>query len=284
MSTKKTTYILDTNVLLSDPNAINSYEEHDIVLPFVVIEELDRHKDRLDEVGRNARETSRKLSLMFADNTNQLKVGTGGILTVMSINQAMGNRKTPYEMPEELKDSKGDNIIIKFCKEYVDTHSTTTRVVLVTRDILLRLKAKVLGIEVEDYKKISSGVKSEDVLYSGITKLDYLSSDQMIQFFEGNLVLEKEVVENVKLYPNEFLILTDGDKSGLAKFVDVDKPLKKIEATKYSPFKINSRNKEQTFAIDLLMDPTVQLVTIAGIAGSRQNTDFNCCWFGTGFG
>lgn len=261
------TYILDTNVLLSDPNAINSFEDNEVVLPFIVIEELDRHKDRADEVGRNAREISRKLKALFKTKGDSWAVGTGGTLRVLSVNQVT-DKAAPYAIPEELQDHKGDNIIIKFCKEFVNTHPGQ-QVILVTRDTILGLKATALGIVYEDYKKMNvSDGKSRDSLYSGMATIEI--PGQMDEYYQeaAEFVLPEELTAD--LHPNQALILKDGDKSALARFVGQGKPVRKIGSSKVA-CKINSKNKEQAFALDMLLDPNVQLVTIAGKAGCGKS-------------
>lgn len=263
------TYILDTNVLLSDSNALFSFQENNIILPFIVIEELDRHKDRQDEVGRNARETARKLSVITKNGGNLsqgISLGDNmGILKVISLSAAANGNI--INIPIELEEVKsGDNTIIKFCLNYINANPNE-KIILVTRDVLLQLKCVSLNIFVEDYKKFSVA-SSANYLYSGCSVIDDVDVSQFYKDQE-NFRLPEEVSE--KLHPNEFLVLRNlaaNSHSALVRFVDKEKPLKKI--TKKLLGKFETRNKEQEFAIDLLLDPNVKLVTLVGSAGTGK--------------
>lgn len=263
----KKTYVLDTNVLLSDPGALFSFAEHDLVLPMIVLEELDRHKDRQDEVGRNARETTRKLSTLTKENKDfkvGIPLGNGlGKLRVLSISD-FGNVEV---IPAELEGKSGDNKILTVTQAYrLQQAADGVDVVLVTRDVLLRLKATVLGIPCEDYKKMHVA-KSASGLYTGVTTFEDLF--EIDEFYkEGKLPLSKE--EESTLFPNEFVMLKNPvtKTTGLSRYVGPDKGVKKI--IDFAPCKIEGRNKEQKFAIDLLMDPEVPLVTVVGSAGTGK--------------
>ena len=264
------TYILDTNVLLSDSNALFSFQENNIILPFIVIEELDRHKDRQDDVGRNARETARRLSLITKqdkDLTRGVSLGEGlGTLRVLSLLDAAAGKV--IEIPSELEEIKsGDNRIVKFCLNYINNADKNENVILVTRDILLQLKCISMKINVEDYKKFNVASDAHR-LYSGCTTV----SDVDVSDFYTNHAdfrLAEEVTD--KLQPNEFVILRDsaeGSSSAVTRFIHKDKPLRKI--TKKILGKFETRNKEQEFAIDLLLDQSVKLVTLVGSAGTGK--------------
>lgn len=260
----KKTFILDTNILLSDPNALFSFEDNNIVLPLIVCEELDRHKDRQDEVGRNARETVRKLTEVVKENKD-LKSGvplvSGGNLRILSVDDVRSKRKKPVTLPSELlMKETGDNSIITLCLEFQVAHEEED-MTLVSRDLLLRLKADVLGIKCEDYKKVQV-TSSVSKLYSGVTTIEGdFDIDELHK--EGRLYIES--VHTQGLQPNEFVVLTNGSQSGLCRFFDHGEPVVLIH--KEHVGKLRSRNKEQTFAIDLLTDQEVKLVTLAGFAG-----------------
>ncbi len=266
-------FVLDTNILLSDGNAINAFEDSEVIIPLIVLEELDKHKDRLDETGRNARETARKLAGLFksikasqhSGLSNKFEdlsfpVGEGGTLKIVSL-PSVGAALTSVE---ELDNKKPDNLILQYVLR-IQLQEQERDVVLVSRDTLLRIKAAVLGIKTEDYKRQSSASSSR-ALYSGVTTIQVLPDD-LEKFYSGTpVILAPELT--CHLFPNEFIILKafGSDKSGLARFIDCDKPLKKLD-NKYAPFDLQERNKEQKFACDLLLDPGVQLVTLAGAAG-----------------
>lgn len=266
-SMKNKTFVLDTNVLLSDATALFSFEENNVILPMIVLEELDRHKDRQDEVGRNARETSRKLTAITKEHqtfNSAIPLGERlGELRILSFN-SLGYSEIKDLIPAELDGKSGDNQILAVCVAF-QKKNPETQMVLISRDILLRLKAQALGIEAEDYRKLHVA-KSVSGLYTGITSLvgDY-DIDKIYK--EG--VIELSSAEQESIYENEFLLVKNEgtDATALVRYKGNGKVQKINES---SPSKITAKNKEQKFAIDLLMDPSVNLVTIVGIAGSGK--------------
>lgn len=261
----KKTFVLDTNVLLSDPNALFSFEENNIVLPMIVLEELDRHKDRQDEVGRNARETSRKLSIL----TKEHKVFDGpiplgekrGELKILSYN-FLGFSDVKELIPPELEGKSGDNQILAVCRAFQKSNPDTT-MSLVTRDVLLRLKANALGIPCDDYRKLHVA-KSVSGLYTGMSTLT--GHFDLDTFYKEGIM---DLTEKVELHPNEFVLLKslENDATALARVTNKNK-VKAINT--YSPCKIEGRNKEQKFALDLLLNPDIPLVTVVGSAGTGK--------------
>lgn len=190
MTTK--TYVLDTNVLLSDASALYSFDEHNVVIPMIVLEELDRIKSRPDEVGRNARQVSRTLdSLRQKGNLFEgVKTPGGGLVRVATV----GNTGI---LPEDLDKNKADNQIIAFMLH----QSTVDDVTLVSKDINVRLKCDALGIRSEDYKKMRAA-NSPQEFYKGVEvvsmkpkQIDELFQKQALQieqkFFENQIVVVK---------------------------------------------------------------------------------------------
>ncbi len=258
------TIIVDTNVLLSDSNALFAFEENEVVLPLIVLEELDRQKDRQDEVGKNARETTRKLILLTSDHKD-LKTGiplpNTGILRVLSVSDFSN---TP-SIPTEIQEKSGDNTILSLCLAYMKEYPTK-KVVLVTRDILLRIKAISLGIVCEDYKKLSVAA-SLTGLYTGIKIIE---NDEFVQrLYEGNLFFDGEYTEQNKLHPNQYLVLKGNSSSALGRYIGPSKPIRQVKQDKPIS-KITARNKEQQFAYDALLDPSIELVTLAGPSGTGK--------------
>ena len=261
----KKTFVLDTNVLLSDPNALFSFEENNIVLPMIVLEELDRHKDRQDEVGRNARETSRKLSIL----TKEHKVFDGpiplgekrGELKILSYN-FLGFSDIKQLIPSELEGRSGDTQILAVCMAF-QKNNPDINMSLVTRDVLLRLKANALGIPCDDYRKLHVA-KSVSGLYTGMSTLT--GHFDLDTFYNEGIM---DLTEKVELHPNEFVLLKslENDATALARVTNKNK-LKAINT--YSPCKIEGRNKEQKFALDLLLNPDIPLVTVVGSAGTGK--------------
>lgn len=261
----KKTYILDTNVLLSDANSLFGFEEHNLVLPLIVLEELDRHKDRQDEVGRNAREVVRKLADLTKVNKD-FKTGIPlgknlGTLKILSIEDIFPDH-VPHKLPMEMETKKsGDNTIAQFCVNYIEKN-TDAQVVLVTRDTILRLKAQALGISCEDYRKFNVAT-SVNSLYSGVRVVE--REDVIVKQFYANeeqFFLPEDLQE--ELYPNQFVVMKNGQQSAMARFMAKGEPVLPLGKTSS---KISARNKEQEFARELLFDETVKLVTLAGKSG-----------------
>ena len=263
----KKTYILDTNVLLSDGNSLFGFEEHDLVLPLIVLEELDRHKDRQDEVGRNAREVVRKLADLTKVNKD-FKTGIPlgknlGILRILSL-EDIWPENPPHKLPMELETKKsGDNTIAQFCVNYIAKNITEV-VALVTRDTILRLKAQALGVACEDYRKFNVA-SSVGALYSGVRVIE--REDVNVNEFYANEDYHLPEDITADMFPNQFVILKSGQKSAMARFINKTLPLKKLSEIQG---KLSPRNKEQEFARELLYDPTVKLVTLAGQAGTGK--------------
>lgn len=265
--TAKKTFVVDTNVLLSDPEALFAFDDNDIVLPLIVIEELDRHKDRQDEVGRNARETVRKLADLAKENKDLksgIKLFNGGTLRVLSIDD-VGSHKSTSHLPTEIAEkNSGDNYILDLCQRFVKhTHENIT---LVTRDTLLRLKSNILDISCEDYKK-QQATTSVANLYSGVKEV---KGDFDIEELYDQKCLELNTydMDKLDLLPNQFAVLEneqDG-KKGMVRYISHDEPLHIVDDT-MKIGKVEAKNKEQRFALQLLLDPEVKLVTLAGLAG-----------------
>jgi len=261
------TFVLDTNVLLSDSNALFSFKEHNVVIPMIVLEELDRHKDRQDEVGRHARETSRKLTEITKGHKafdEPIPLGEGhGTLRILSFN-SLGYSDLKELIPSELEGKSGDNQILAVCIAFKRKHPEV-EMGLVTRDILLRLKAHALGIPADDYKKLHVA-KSVQGLYTGVSTL---VGDYDLDKFYREGVLELPVEVKSTLCENQFLVVKqEGTECSAIMRYKGDGKVQKI--TDFAPSKIEGRNKEQKFAIDLLMDPSISLVTIVGSAGTGK--------------
>ena len=256
----KKTYILDTSVYLTDANALTAYQNNDIIIPFKVLEEVDKHKKRQDSVGSNARKTIRTLDSIRERGSlyKGVRIAKGkGIVTVKGAESNL------------LDTSVADNEIITVALEEKQRNEQR-KVILVSRDINMRVKCDALNLLTEDYI-INQVVKDTDHLYTGFKM--HLVDDQIIdQFYNGEKIyLDKE---DVALQPNHFLMLVSNSnekKTALARFYNYSKPLKRINGEhKHGVWNVRARNKEQSFALDLLMDPDVQVVTLVGKAGSGK--------------
>ena len=262
----KKTYILDTNVLLSDPNFHRNFGDNDLIIPILVLEELDRHKSRPDEVGRNCRDVSRVLDSL--SEKGSLKDGVdlpnGGTLKVLA-------SETGYSEllpPELIKGSSVDNMIIGFV---LKLREKLQNAILVSKDINVRVKCSSLGIPAEDYFSIRAADNLE-ALYSGVKVL--VVDDSVVKGFYANSMLSIAELTEEKTYPNQIVVLKSIDQSGntltsaLSRVTADGKliNLKKIDQI----FGLKPRNKEQTFSAELLMDPNIKLVTLTGRAGSGK--------------
>lgn len=269
------TYCLDTNVLLSDPDSLHAFQEHNIIVPMAVLEELDKHKSRPDEVGKNARHISRTLDAMRAGGaslTKGVKLPGGGVLRIASIDDYVLK-----DMPSELQVSKVDNLIIAFMYQMVLSTSDPQEkenLILVSRDINVRIKCDSLNIKCEDYRNIRV-VSDQEMLYKGVAVFE-VDEKTVDEFFEnGEVNLPEEVIGKTKLHPNQIVIIkhkngVDGQtKSAIAKFLSQGNPIVKIEKIE-SAFGLKPRNKEQTFSLDLLYDENVKLLTLVGPAGTGK--------------
>lgn len=256
----KKTFVLDTNVLLHDPNSIFSFEDNDVIIPIVVIEELDKFKKGLDEIGRNARQVSRHLDELRMKN--KLSIGVdldnGGTLKVELNHQ----REEPCALPADLSLAVADNRILMvalcFSKE-------KEGVVLVTKDTNLRIKADAVGLTTEDYE---TGTVNIDELYTGETELD-VEQAALTEFFEkGELSVPSDVY-----YPNQFVMVrnqANPSQTGLAKYNPKKKAVVQLAGARQGVWGVSARNKEQNYALDLLLDDEIKLVTLVGRAGTGK--------------
>ena len=260
----KKTYVLDTNVPLTHPDSLYAFENNDILLPFRVLEELDKHKKRQDGVGRNARETIRILDSLREKGSlyKGVRLGKGlGILKAVQLDP-----EKSADCPEiQLKDP--DNEII--CCLFQEQASNPRRKhVMVSRDINMRVKCDSLGLLCEDYIR-SKVVKDTSELYTGFSSV--LVDDEVIDQFYGG----EEVFVEETYHPNQFLMLVSNandKKTALARFIRGSAPLQKVRSGERVKIfnALSPRNKEQAFAIDLLLDNTISLVSLIGKAGTGK--------------
>lgn len=255
----KKTYVLDTNVFLTNAKSIFDYKNNDIVVPIKVLDEIDKHKKRQDGVGLNARSTIRILDdLRSKGNLHKgVRLGKGkGILSVRGYDNGV--------LPSGFEIESADNQIIATAMTE-SAHNPKRKVVVVTRDINMRVKCDSLEILTEDYEP-NRIITHQSKLYNGFSK--HLVDDQLIdRLYEGEeIILEDEKLIN----SNEYLMLVSNaneKKSALAKFTHVDRPVKHIKDLKHSIWGCKPRNKEQLFGLDLLLDPEIPIVTLIGKAG-----------------
>jgi len=254
----KKTYVLDTNVYLSDPTAFKNFGRNDVVIPLKVLEEIDKHKKRQDGVGANARHTIRLLDEYR---------GKGSLEKGVRIEKGKGLLRARISdvnaLPAESNKRDPDNIILACALNEVNDGK---RVVVVSRDINLRVRCDALGVACEGYD-INQVVNDRSELYTGFER--HLVDDQTIDhFYAGEKIFIDK--EDKLLLPNQFVMLISNSnekKTALARFLAYNKPLIKAGTHKHGVWEITARNKEQSFAIDLLLDPNVPSVSLIGAAG-----------------
>lgn len=257
-------FVLDTNVLLHDPTAINRFEEHDLAIPITVLEEVDRFKKGPDTLNFNAREVARHLDelapqgSMTSDEGVPLGDGRGRLRVVV------GGALHPAVRATFLQDSPDHRILSAACK--VRDANPDREVVLVSKDVSLRLKARALGMHSEDYE--NDKVPELDKLYKGRFELEHLDGTLIDHFYLPPFQVPIAELGIDSPCPNAYFVLKGDGKSALARYDASSDCLVRIE--KRSGYGIMPRNSEQTFALDALTNPDIKLVTLSGKAGTGK--------------
>lgn len=264
----KRNYVLDTSVYLTDANSIYKFDNHDIFIPLKVLEEVDGHKKRQDSVGSNARAFIRALDELRSKGNLEkgVRIGKGlGILKVMSYAALK-----EVIFPPDLDIRHPDHTIIATAKA-VQMDSPQRKTILVSRDINMRVICDSLGMIAEDYIS-EKAVTSTEELYNGF--IVQAVDDQIIdRYYAGEEIIISEDEVSEQWYPNQYVMMVSNaneKKSALARFKTHYEPLKNIVHKNLPDWKIDARNKEQAFAIDMLMDPDIKIVSLIGRAGSGK--------------
>jgi len=285
-------FVLDTNVLLHDPMCLFRFEEHDVFLPMIVLEELDGHKKGMTEVARNGRQTSRTLDALAA--AQGADIGLGLKLNSTGHGEAGGKlffqtQSLNYTLPASLPQGKADNQILgvvealKLLPENMpDGKGKPAReVVLVSKDINMRVKARALGLAAEDYQNDKT-LEDGDLLYSGSLALphDFWSTHgKTVESWQTGSHTFYRVSGPIvpQLHINQFVYFeVPGEPSLYARVTEIrDKTavlrtLKDFGHAKNAIWGVTTRNREQSFAVNLLMDPEVDFVTLTGTAGTGK--------------
>jgi len=264
------TFIIDTSVLLYDKCAIHSFENNDTIIPLVVLEELDRFKDKKGVVGENARYVNRYLDELRKNGNlhNGIKLSSGQKIKVA----ITGFKKVPVGLDE----NQVDNQIISLALTL--TNSKNNSVVLITKDINFRVKCDSLGIKAEDYHK-DRIIKNESEFYKGYIDVEIEDRDIIDKLYEdGNSDSSIGVVEIVEekigrnLYKNEFVSIKCGSQSFLGCYFSnsINRVSKSEDLPGLSFLGIKEKNREQLFALNLLFAEDVPLISITGLAGSGK--------------
>ncbi|AJE03027.1 PhoH family protein [Geobacter pickeringii] len=255
-------FVLDTNVLLYDPQALFKFEEHNLIIPITVIEEVDRFKKDMNETGRNARQVSRYLDELRKQGSLSagISLESGGTLRV-----EMYEEKFMKNLPPELREERGDNRILAVAMR-VKEQDGAIPIIFVTKDTNLRIKADALGITAEDYESDKVDIQE---LYSGCSEFD-VASDLVDRFHGQGWV----GINGYQLYPNQCVTLrdeTNPSHTASGKYrADDGKIIPLHKVAKDGIWSIFPRNREQAFAFDLLLDDSVKLVTLVGKAGTGK--------------
>tara|TARA_R100000426_G_scaffold20874_2_gene17960 strand:- start:365 stop:1705 length:1341 start_codon:yes stop_codon:yes gene_type:complete len=266
----KKNYVLDTSVCLTDADVLFKFDNHDIFLPLKVLEEIDGHKKRQDSVGANARKIIRILDDYRSKGSLEkgIRIDKGkGILKVVSFTDLK-----QVIFPPDLDLRHPDHVIIATAKT-IQANKDNRKTIVVSRDINMRVICDSVGITAEDYVS-EKAVTSSDDLYNGFVVANF--DDEVIdRFYSGEEIYPQSLSEEMSgiIYPNQYVMMVSNaneKKSALARFKSEHEPLSKIVHKTLPDWKIESRNKEQAFAIDMLMDPKIKIISLVGRAGSGK--------------
>ncbi len=260
---KKKTFIIDTNVLLHDYESIYKFEENDVIIPIVVLEELDKFKKGNDQINFHAREFTRELDKISGDSLLSDGIPLGDKLGSLFIETGKEfSERVNQSFPEKTADHR-----ILAIADYVCVQKKNENVVLITKDINLRMKAKSLGIKAQDYE--NDKVANLDDLYKGIETIADIESSKIDKLYnEPDGIPIKEMDIGLQPKGHQFYILKNNGSSALAHYNPVTGIVNRI--MKQTTYGIDPRNAEQTFALEALTNPDIQLVALTGKAGTGK--------------
>ena len=259
---EKKIFVLDTSVILYNHNAIHSFDDNDVAIPITVLEELDNFKKGNDTINFEAREFIRIIDKLSnkATLTKWISLGSskGGKFKVVM------NEQSELDAIKVFGENKPDHRILNAALVMM-AENPLKKVILVSKDVNLRLKAKSLNIPSEDFE--TGKIKDVEGLYSGKTLVENLDKAIIDIIYEAGWCLPEDIgIKNP--IPNHYFILKNGKSSVLAFFNPVTERIEKLE--KHSCYKITPRNAEQVFALHAILNPDVKLVTLQGIAGTGK--------------
>jgi PhoH-like ATPase len=278
----KKLFVLDTNVLMHDPTSLFRFDDNDLYLPIATLEELDAHKRGLSDVSRNARQASRFLDEIISATVEDIKAGL--VMKTKDGQSARGRLFLQTEamngqLPTTLASGKTDNQILGVVRSLQEKHAER-QVVLVSKDINMRIKARALGLAAEDYTN-DKVLEDADLLYPGVRRLpkdfwDTHGRDVESWKKEGHTYYRVRGPLVSKLHLNEFVYDETGDKPLYALVKETSgrtavlETLRDYTHTKNAVWGITARNREQNFALNLLMNPQVDFITLLGQAGTGK--------------
>ncbi len=276
-------FVLDTNVLMHDPMCLFRFEEHDIFLPMIVLEELDGHKKGMTEVARNARQTSRSLDALAASNEAEM---TKGLLLNSTGHKHVSGKlffqtePLDISLPISLPQGKADNQILGVVQALKNKH-LSREVVLVSKDINMRVKARALGLAAEDYQNDKT-LEDGDLLYSGWLSLPsdfWVKNGKTVESWQSGSHTYYRISGPIvpSLHITQFVYFeSPGEPSLYARVTEIRgktavfKTLKDFNHLKNAIWGVTARNREQNFALNLLLDPEIDFVTLTGTAGTGK--------------
>ena len=274
-------FVLDTNVLLHDPTSVYRFEEHDVFLPIITLEELDNNKKGLSEVSRNARQVTRTLDEIVSSHSQGIEIGialAGPSHKLASGRLFLQTEAIANDLPIGLPTAKADNQILAVVI-HLQRANPEREVILVSKDINMRIKACALGLEAQDYFN-DKVLEDTDLLYTGVLELpanfwDKHSQDMESWKRDGLTLYRVNGPLCPQLLVNEF-IYQEGEQALYAIVREVSGKMAQFETLvdfthpKNSIWGITARNREQNFALNLLMDPEVDFVSLLGQAGTGK--------------
>ena len=260
---EKKIFVLDTNVILHDSSCIYQFEENDVVIPITVLEELDQFKKGNETLNYHARQFVRSLDSLSGDKLFDGGLQIGPNAGKISIQL---ERSIDPDLALSFSPQKPDHQILNIAY-LLSKKNPGKQVVLVSKDVNLRMKAKSIGLLAQDYK--SDQVKDISSLYTGTRLIEDVADEVIDRLYQIPFEISADLLqlENPPL-PNEFFILRNMQKSVLACFDPFDLKIKRVD--KNSVYGITPRNSEQTFALHALLDKDIQLVTLSGKAGTGK--------------
>ena len=279
-------FVLDTNVLMHDPSSLFRFDEHDLFLPMTTLEELDNHKKGMTEVARNARTVSRSLDQLIAGTNGSLDEGIP--LNKLGNQDVSGRlyfqtKLSTQALPEGLPEGKGDNMILAVVSELQKTRQGQ-EVVLVSKDINMRIKARALGLPAEDYFN-DQVLEDRDLMYSGVMTLaaDFWpkhgkSMESWADSKSGTMFYRVTGPAVPSMLVNQFVYQEnpDGSTPFYAQVREINgktallQTLRDFSHQKNNVWSVTARNREQNFAMNLLMNPEIDFVTLLGQAGTGK--------------
>lgn len=256
-------FVLDTSVIIYDHTAIKNFKEHDVVIPITVLEELDNFKKGNDTKNYAAREFIRYIDKLSGKNSLQdwtaINGPTRGKFKIEMNTSSKVNAERIFD------DRKADHKILNTALFMAETNPGR-KVILITKDINLRIKAKSLSLHSEDYE--TGKIKTVDELYTGMSEIQKASAEKIASIYQKGFSGAKDVLKRMETFPNHYYILKNGSQSVLARYNKEDETLQRVIKT--AAFGVIPKNAEQSFALDAIMNPEIKLVTIQGVAGTGK--------------